>query len=159
MTGLDPYALVAAELHRIADSIATLAGSGLPQPSVSITILPGGHDDADSRTIVARIDRVAAALQVGPATTRRLSGGGFYHGNSYASRWRGPVSVAVFDEVPDPAALERDAEVERLRAELAALHDAGTARASAPIPRQELPLITVTDEASALDFGRAGVNA
>lgn len=159
MTALDPYALVAAELHRIADRVATLAGAGLPQPAVSLNILPGGHDDADARTLVARIDRVAAALQVGPATTRQLSGGAFHHGNSFATQWRGPVTVAVFDEVPDPTAAERDAELERLRAELAALHDAVTTRSAIPIPRGEAPLIVVTDGASALDFARAGVDA
>lgn len=63
----DHYAEIAAELHRIADDLAKLSGSGLPKPWISFGILPGEGSDDDE--VAAQVDAVAVALFGHPATT------------------------------------------------------------------------------------------
>jgi hypothetical protein len=140
----DWYAEIAAELHRMADDVSTLAGDDLSKPWFNLSIQP--HGDTDDE-IVTGVDTVAGALLGKPGKTYELSGGGGYHHG--ASGDRGPINIGVYNAVSDPAARERDAEVERLRAELVELRAVAARRAAG------LPVIVVRDEmAEILDGSR-----
>lgn len=109
-----PYSEIAAELRLIADDLDGL-GPGHPEPGyVTLDIQPcRAEDDDETRCYV---DDVAVALIGKVAESKRLSGGSWHH--TIRGR-RGPVDISVYQQVRPPD--ERDAELERLRAELAAL--------------------------------------
>jgi hypothetical protein len=129
----DFYAEIAAELRRMADDLDTLTGLGLPKPWLTLNIQP--HGDTDDE-IIAGVDAVAGALLGKPGRTARLSGGAFHYD---ASGSRGLVRIGVYQAVSDPAARERDAELVRLRAELAAA-----------LRTADRPIIVVHDETAEL---------
>jgi hypothetical protein len=110
-----PYATSAAELHRIADDLATLAD----QPGdLSLTIylqpyLLSTHDE----DIKSAVDAVAMTLHGKPGEYMEMPGG-TYHYVRYGER--GAIDLKVFRSVKPPPN-GRDAELERLRAENAAL--------------------------------------
>jgi isopentenyl diphosphate isomerase/L-lactate dehydrogenase-like FMN-dependent dehydrogenase len=111
----DFYAQLAAELRSMADAVEPLSGRGLPELVVSVDVQTRARTDADR---VRTVDAVATALLGTPGHMERMPSGSFHH---TVSGRRGDVRVSVFDGVSDPAARERDDELARLRAELAAL--------------------------------------
>jgi hypothetical protein len=120
----DPFAALAAELHRIADDLATLVGSGGPGPSYfSIDIHPGPHGNDEA--IVRAVDAMAQALLGVKGTPRLMSSGGYHYGTSLTDR--GPIKVQVYNSVSTEWAAGRaaaaelaakEAELEELRAEV-----------------------------------------
>lgn len=105
------YAEVAAELHRIADVLADLPGC----PSyVSLGIQPGPRN-GDNDSVSASVDAVARAVLGKPGKTEQMSGGTWQRA---ADSWLGVMAVRIYDKVSGPPD-ERDAEIERLRSELA----------------------------------------
>lgn len=105
------YAEVAAELHRIANVLADLPGC----PSyVSLGIQPGPRN-GDNDSVTASVDAVARAVLGKPGKTERMSGGTWQRA---ADSWLGVMAVRIYDKVSGPPD-ERDAEIERLRSELA----------------------------------------
>jgi hypothetical protein len=125
----DWYAEIAAELHRMADDLNTLAGNDLPKPWLNLNIQPHGHTDEQ---IITAVDAVAGVLIGKPGRTMAMSDGDTYHHDAHG--YRGPISVGVYNRVSNPATRERDAAVERLRAELAALRATAETRRCEPTP-------------------------
>lgn len=115
----DHYALIAAELRRMADDLDTLTGTDLPAPYVHVDIHPGGptSERAGDERVITAVDTVALALLGTPGATYPLPSGSYHHGVNTGRR--GGIHIAVYDSVSDPAIRERDAELARLRAELA----------------------------------------
>lgn len=114
----DAWTEISAELHRIADDLAKLAGEPEPryvgldfQPYNGVEDDPGGSDAAT----IAATDAVAIALLGRPAKPQRMGGGSFHH---TAHGARGRIRVAAFQSVSDPEAHAREAELARLRAEI-----------------------------------------
>jgi hypothetical protein len=103
----------AAELHRIADDLASVTGD-LPRLYLALDVSPYGQDlSDDAKTAV--VDAVATALLGVKADTRQMSAGGSWHHTAHGRR--GPVHLSVCAAVSDPATRDKDAELERLRAE------------------------------------------
>jgi len=102
-----PYQPIAAELRRVADAIEAMPAT--QRPYVCLTILP-------DRTVEA-VDAMALAVLGGRGDTERM-------GDIWRRIARGHldsgVDVSIHAEVPGPPD-ERDAELERLRAEVAEL--------------------------------------
>jgi hypothetical protein len=107
------YARTAAELRRIADALDTLPPVSMP-PYVQVSILP-------ERTTSA-VDAVAQAVLGRPGRTERISGD-WYHVARGTNFFAANVHVTVQARVPAPPD-DRDAEIERLRAELVGLRSA-----------------------------------
>lgn len=107
------YAKAAEALHSIADDLAALDVPG--DPWVSLNFQPADEKAANDAKVAA-IDTVAQKLLGRPAETRRMTGGVYHHTISGA---RGPVQVAIYGGVANPAERDLRAENERLRAELA----------------------------------------
>jgi hypothetical protein len=130
----DPYAELAAELRRTADDIEKLIGSGLPMPSfIQLSVQPGTH--AGDETTRVAIDTWALALLGRHGSLHKMSDGTYHYD---AEARRGPLSVQLYNSVSTEWALaaehgeeiaKREAEIERLRAELAALKPAEYGRA------------------------------
>jgi hypothetical protein len=129
----DPFAEIAAELRRAAADIETLVGSGLPKPThVALDIHPGGprlgrDDDQTARAV----DALGRALLGKPGTANKMYDNTYHYGAE--STQRGPIKVHVYDFVSTAWAIKREtdaslaakeAELERLRAELIALRAA-----------------------------------
>jgi hypothetical protein len=102
------YAAVAAELHRIADALATLPPG--PAPYVALSILPRDKT-------VAAVDAVALAVLGKRGTTTRDPDGWRHKAENSTS---GLVYVSTHALVPGPAD-DRDIELARLRAQVAEL--------------------------------------
>lgn len=129
----DHFAEIAAELRRAADDIETLVGSGLPKPNhVALDIHPGGPrlDRDDDRTARA-VDALGLALLGKPGTANKMYDDTYHYGTE--STQRGPIKVHVYDSVSTAWAVKREtadslaakeAELERLRAEVTALRAA-----------------------------------
>lgn len=113
---------VAAELHRLADAIATVRGGDLAQPHVELRITTklGGLTPDVCAVKVATVDAVALAVLDRPGAIVET---GPTHDWVYhkAEAIGGPVEVEVFELITDPRVQETQSEVERLRAELAEL--------------------------------------
>ncbi len=129
----DHFAELAAELHRCADDIATLIGSGHPKPrQFQLNIQPGDHKQEDAVT-VASVDAMALALLSKPGEVAKMPGGVYFH---MLDGRRGPVSVSIYQGVSTEWALahdvaaaeaelaEREAELEKARARVAELRGA-----------------------------------
>jgi hypothetical protein len=156
----DPFAAIAAELHRAADDIATLIDSGLPKPDYfNLSIQPGTRGDGDSTA--ASVDAMGVAL-TGKAGGVRKMHDGTYHYSAKDVR-RGLLSVSIYQSVPTEWAVrreaaaalaEREAELEKLRAEVAELRAAAPVRcvASLHVPAQ-------ASDARCFRCGAAGVVA
>lgn len=113
----EPYQVIADELRHIASDLEKLIGSGLSMPWFMIGIQPATGRRGHDQDVVAAVDAVAIALLGRPASGKRLS-------TSYMhiiEGKRGPVEVNVYQSVSDPEERERDAELARLRAEVAEL--------------------------------------
>jgi hypothetical protein len=126
----DPWAEIADELERIARDCRDLVGEPAPctfylgvQP---YTPTPIARAAIESRpAAVAAVDAVSVALLGHPAKTERMSSGTFHHTTKGD---RGPIHLDIYQQVADPDADERDAELARLRAEVEQL------RAAVPTP-------------------------
>jgi hypothetical protein len=114
-----PYAEPAAELHRIADDVASITGD-MPGLYLALNVSPYGRDLGDDAKTAA-VDAIATALLGVRARTRQMSSGSWHH---TAHGRRGPVHLSIYDAVSDPATRDKDAELERLRAENAELRRA-----------------------------------
>lgn len=113
-----PYAAaVAAELHRIADAIATVRGDNLADPRVELRITTKlfGTDPDVCAVKVATVDAIALAVLDRPGV---IVGTGPAHDWVYhkVEANSGPVHVEVYELIAD---VGTPSEVERLRAELA----------------------------------------
>lgn len=126
---INAYAAVVAELHAIADAIDAVPVDGLAELTVAITISTKlyGRGAGCDPVKVATVDAVAMALLGKTATSHPLSD----FMNHKAEGRRGPVEVEVHAFIDDPtvarreqADREREAELERLRTELAELRAA-----------------------------------
>lgn len=143
----DHFAEIAAALYRIADDIVTLTGSGLPKPNVSLSIQPGVRND-DERTVRA-VDAVSSALLGHPGQVQLMSGGVYHYNNGESAERVGPVEVRVLYSISTEFAVKRhatelldrrEAELERLRAEVAEL------RKRVLFTRQDGTQVDVTEE-------------
>jgi hypothetical protein len=117
-----PYADLAAELHRIADDLTSLADSGMSMPYFAIGIQPAPKHRTDDDAVVAAVDAVGLAL-----LGRRGGTGPWANSNGYRHSldgMRGPVRFQIYQSVSDPGSRERDAELDRLRTENAILRGA-----------------------------------
>jgi hypothetical protein len=119
------YAATAAELRRIADALETLPGA---PAYVSLDIQTADRHGTREQ-IIAGVDAVAIAVLGEPGKTVLMSSGTWHH---TVTKWTGShparVNVSVYQSVPAPD--PKDAEIERLRAELAEAR-AATANAEA----------------------------
>jgi hypothetical protein len=120
----DFYSDLAETLRGIAADISGLAGRGLPDAHVSISIQP--RAEGDEQKILA-IDAIGRAVMGTPGAPREMSGGGHHY---HVEAQRGPIRVAAFDSIKSPAEREKDAEIERLQAELRAARGEPTDGAS-----------------------------
>jgi hypothetical protein len=118
-TGAATYAAVAAELRRMADDLDTIGDQAAPG-FVAFDMQPGGYL-ADAPTTMAAVDTVANALLGRTGELQRMSDSS-YHYKVYGRR--GPIKVDLYNRVPDPQIAELDAELERLRAQVAELQAA-----------------------------------
>lgn len=100
------------ELRAIADDLDALGPDYPAMSSVTVYIQPPDSGAADQ--IKSHVDDVAVALLGKPGETREMSSGVYHH---TITGFRGSVQVSVFQRLPKPDA--KDAEIERLRAEVA----------------------------------------
>lgn len=108
------YAELAAELRRIADDLEPLDERGVaPLSSVSLNFQPGPFRPEQETT--ATVDAIGLALLGQPGAPMEMSGGSYHHD---ARGRRGSISVGAFTSVSSPQERERQAELERLRAEV-----------------------------------------
>jgi hypothetical protein len=139
----DPFLAIADELHRIAYDLASLAGSGLPKPSwVSFDMHAGSRGvERDDNLTAFAVDTVGRALLNQPGELHKMGGGSYHYGTDPISR--GPIKVHVYDSVDTAWAqkregaaelAKRDAEIERLETELAALKLDRDGRPAEPEP-------------------------
>lgn len=112
------WADIAAELRRLANDVDDLIGQPAPrqfainiQPHCGPSHPPVPKERAET---VAAVDTVSLVLLGRPAETRPMSGGSFHH---HAYGERGPIKLGVYQGVADPAAVDPDEEIARLRAE------------------------------------------
>jgi hypothetical protein len=129
----DPFIALAAELHRIADDLRVLAYCGLPTPGhFELNIQPGGRGDGDKTR--KSVDAIAEALLEKRGELRPMSDGSYHY---HAKGFRGAVSVALYQSVPTEWAKDneaamllaaREAELEKLRAEVECLRELGASR-------------------------------
>jgi len=156
----DHFAEIAAALYRIADSIVTLAGSDLPKARFNLTIQPGvfkGSDDLNA----GAVDAVTSALFGHPGRPDLMGDGSYLYTNSETGVERvGPVDVRVLTgvstewvrkrEAGDKLA-EREAELEKLRAEVAELRGQVAADASGLLHSREPESTVVTPVPAGVD--------
>lgn len=140
----DRCADIAAALYTLAMRFTDLAGTGVPVPYVQLNIQPGRHGDDES--IVAAVDAVTSALLGHAGQAQHMHDVTWHYNNADEPEYVGPVGVRIFNSVtPECAAkreaaarlAEREAELERLRAEVAELRAAakvGTAAEHLPDP-------------------------
>lgn len=102
------------ELRAIADDLDALGPDYPAMSSVTVYIQPPESEAADE--VKAYVDDVAVALLGKPGETRETSSGVYHHTITGS---RGSVQVSVFRRLPMPD--PKDAEIERLRSENAAL--------------------------------------
>lgn len=125
---VDHFTEIADELHRAADAVASLAGSGHPQPRhFNLNIQPGNRESDDEAT-AASVDAMANALLGISGHPHEVGGGSYHYGTGQTQR--GPISVTIYQSIGAEYALrieydrqlaEREAELEKLRAELEGL--------------------------------------
>lgn len=119
------YEAVAAELHAIADAIASVPTGGLVELQLDLRIQTTyAARDEQNPAKVATVDAVADVLLDASAVTSQLGSSDTWQ-HKVEGR-RGPIKVEVYSFVEDPSAREREqaereraAELDRLRAELA----------------------------------------
>jgi hypothetical protein len=108
---------IAEELRKLARDCENLVGE--PGPSMfELNVQPRPHNNVEA---LAAVDTIALGLLGKRAETKDM-GGGTYHRTISAQR--GPVGVAVFRRVPDPAAVDPTEELTRLREENERLREA-----------------------------------
>lgn len=130
----DPFDVLSAELHRVADDIAAMVGSGLPRPRLfQLNIQPGTHDDDDDLT-ARSVDGMAQALLGVTGKVERMSSGTYFYNTDHLKR--GPLEITIYQGVSTEWALkndvvaakaelaEREAELEKARARVAELERA-----------------------------------
>lgn len=140
----DRCADIAAALHTIAMRFTDLIGTGTPVPYVQLNIQPGRH--GDDEPIVAAVDAVTSALLGHTGQVQQMGCGGFHYNNGDDPESVGAVDVRIFNGVSPEYVAKRDraareTEMERLRAEIAALRAAakvGTAAEHLPDPAPEV---------------------
>lgn len=138
----DPFDVLSAELHRVADDIAKLVDSGLPGPSLfQLNIQPRTHSHDDDLTARA-IDAMATALLGIRGQVQKMDSGVYHYGTEQPRR--GPIDVVIYGGVATPWALkndvaaaeaalaEREAELAKMRAEVDALRAARSPLAADP---------------------------
>lgn len=124
------YASVAAELRALADIIGDLAGGGMAavKANISFSCRQEYGPTPDSEALrVATVDAIATAV-LGRVTEAEEVSTNYWRRK--AADYRGPVYVGVYTGIEDPTASARDAELDRLRAELA---EANRKLAAAPV--------------------------
>lgn len=116
------WADIAAELEKIAADCRDLIGQPAPksfqlniQPHCGPTYPPPPKERAET---VTAVDTVSQILLGRSAKTERVGGNTFHHG---ARGSRGSVSFSIYQSVADPALVDPDEEIARLRAENEAL--------------------------------------
>lgn len=109
------YQATAAELRRIADAIEDLELTR-EVPYVTISFLPGAHDATDEQKI-ADVDRVASAILGCAGQHVKHGRNSWYH---LVQAERAGVQISVQESITAPPD-ERDAELARLRTEVAEL--------------------------------------
>jgi hypothetical protein len=102
---------LAEALREIADKLAPLDLA--VKPWVRLDLQPSDKAEADQ---VATCDAIAVALFGKPGEARNMSNGTWHHN---AAGHVGPVAVSTYTAITAPADREREAELERLKAELA----------------------------------------
>lgn len=128
----DPWADIAAELHKLADDVLALVGEPAPA-CFDISIQPRNPDSylrslvKNRPAIIATVDAIAMALLDKPSEDHRMSDGTFHRD---AKGRRGRISVSILTSIADPNAVDPEQEIARLRAENAELR----AKAKRPIP-------------------------
>lgn len=111
----DHFAELASELHKVADDIATLVGSGLPKPrQFMLNIQPGTHGDDDDLTARA-VDGMAQALLGIDGKVELMSPGTYFYNTGHLKR--GPLEVTIYQGISTEWALRND--VNAAKAELA----------------------------------------
>jgi hypothetical protein len=119
-----PYAEVAAELHRIADALAPLAGD-FPDVYVGLTLSHKSSSGTDAQRI-ALVDALAQAITGrGAHLGQSFSSGGGRRYGADRERYE-PLTLTIWATVSDPDELS---ELDRLRRENAELKRAATAAA------------------------------
>lgn len=115
---------IAADLRRLADSLDAVADLEMQvDPYVTIGIQPGGTE----QQVALRTDAIGRALFGKPGEPQHMSGGTWH----YKVEGRiGVIRFDVYDRISDPKAMERDAELESLRAEVEALRAMTAAEAT-----------------------------
>jgi len=114
-----PWLDIADELEKIAEDARALAGEPAPA-CFSIIVQPKNPDPYPQHTaksrpkVIAAVDAIAHALLGKPSADRRM-GDGSYHRD--ASGRRGAIDIATYTSVADPAAVDPEQEIARLRAE------------------------------------------
>lgn len=132
----DPFAELAAELHRVAVDVSDLIGSGLPAPAqFMLNIQPGAplssrNDDGTA----AAVDAMAGALLGIHGKVEKMGDGSYFYCTD--NQKRGPLVVTIYQGVSTEWALrhdvaaakaelaEREAELEKARARVAELEKA-----------------------------------
>ena len=118
---------IAAELRRIADDAEKLADQPAP-PHFELNIQPWSADGYRGVTpkgraaTITSVDAVSVAFLGKPAGTSRLNDGTFFH--KVGGR-RGRVSFSIYQSIADPKLLDKDEEIEQLRARIADLEAEG----------------------------------
>lgn len=134
VTAPDPFADLAAELHRVANDISDLIGSGLPKPAqFQLNIQPGAPLSLrDDDVTAAAVDAMAGALLGIPGKVEKMGNGSYFYSTGGNER-RGPLTVTIYQGVSTEWALEhdvaaaeaelaeREAELEKARARVAEL--------------------------------------
>jgi hypothetical protein len=112
MTRPDTASEIAAGLRAVADQLATLGDLPMPATFVCIDILPHGGEDNE----VAAIDRIGQVLTGTPGQARQMSDGSYHHG---VKAHVNGITVNAFTSVTSPDQRRMQAEIDRLRAQLA----------------------------------------
>jgi hypothetical protein len=145
------YADLAAELRRMADDLDTLTDQATPA-YVTFGIQPN-EDRTDEAKTIAAVDAVATALLGHPGKPQKVSGGGYHY---QASGKRDRILVDVYQRVTDPERRALAAELDRLRAEVAALRpaDPDHGRTTAALPAKPDTLLVPHGDQARANVGR-----
>ena len=111
----DFYTRLAANLHTVADAVATLAGRDLPRCNLTVRYYPYGDDDP---TNINAIDTFGQAVLGKPGKAQRMGDGTDHH---HVDGSLGTVTVAAYRGIQTPEDKAKDEEIARLRAKLAEL--------------------------------------